>query len=127
MKMPPLSPDRKAVYEYYRLEFMENGYPGKRTKEGVLPHPIYAPYVIADYLSQYQKKRDDAFLDAIDIIIDAACQMMRSDGEALLFDYPRGISSYDAPFASGLTQSRYMEVFRSLWLTTGADRYRKLA
>lgn len=83
--------------------------------------------MITDYLSQYEKTGDQQFIDAIDIVIDAACQLMRSDGEALLFDYPAGISSYDAPFVSGLTQSRYMEVFRQLWLITGKDRFKKLA
>lgn len=43
IRMPPLSFSRKAVYDYYRLEFMDNGYPGRRTKNGLVAHPIYAP------------------------------------------------------------------------------------
>ncbi len=106
---------------------MPNGYPGKRTPEGVIPHPIYGTYVISDYLAQYLKTGDEAFLGAIHRVSDAAREQMTEVDGGLLFFYPPGISGYDTSFASGLTQSRYMDVFSRVYERTKDDKFKELA
>lgn len=126
-KMPPLNPARKKVYDYYQLEFMPNGYPGRRTEEGIIPHPIYGTYVISDYLAQYRRTGDDSLLAGIHRVSDAAREQMTEIEGGLLFFYPPGISGYDESFASGLTQSRYMDVFTRVYQKTKDKKFKELA
>src|SRR5690625_7811097 len=60
--LPPLQSSRRAVWEYYRIEFLPNGYPGRRTGDELFAHPIYGPYVIADYTAQYRRTQEFRFL-----------------------------------------------------------------
>lgn len=124
--LPPLSERRRDVYAYYRLQFLEDGYPGRQTAEGVRPHPIYGTYVIADYLAQHAKSRDDVFLLAARRVADAAIARMEAHGDALAFWYEPtdGISSLPVRFYSALTQARYLHVLARLHAATGDDRYR---
>lgn len=125
--MPALNPARKKVYDYYQLEFMDNGYPGKRTEDGIIPHPIYGTYVISDYLSQYKRTGNESLLAAIHRVSDAAREQMTEIEGGLLFFYPPGISGYDTSFASGLTQSRYMDVFTRVYHFTKDYKFKELA
>ena len=126
VELPPLQLSRKAVWDYYRLEFLPSGYPGRRTDDVLYAHPIYGPYVIADYVAQYRSTKDQAYLDAACRVADAAVAQMTEIGGGLAFFYsPEStrVSSRTRPFYSGLTQARYVDVFTKLLAQPGTDRF----
>ena len=114
--LPPLQKHREAVYDYYKLRFLPDGYPGKQLKDKIVPHPIYGAYVISDYLRQYDSTRDDKYLRAAVKVARASLGRMEKFKDALVFWYnpEMGISSLPARFYSGLTQSRYLVLFGRL-------------
>ncbi|MFC7457737.1 D-glucuronyl C5-epimerase family protein [Brachybacterium sp. GCM10030267] len=125
--LPPLQASRRTVWNYYRIEFLRNGYPGRRTGDVLYAHPIYGPYVIADYIAQYRRTKDDVFLDAAKRVADAAVEQMTPLGDGLAFLYnPKStaVSTRGGTFYSGLTQSRYIEGFRNLVTLPGTERFK---
>ena len=124
--LPALLERRRDVYAYYRLQFLDDGYPGRRTESGLHAHPIYGTYVIADYLAQFTKSRDAQFLSAAKRVADAAINRMEPHEGGLAFWYEPadGISSLPVRFYSALTQARYLQVLAKLHSATGDDRYR---
>lgn len=127
--LPPLSEHRRGVWTNYRLEFLPDGYPGRRTGEQLSAHPLYGNYVVADYLAGYRRTRDPAYLDAARRVADAALARMEAREDALVFTYEpgTGISSLPHRFYSGLTQARYLSTFGRLHEATGEERYREAA
>ncbi|MFJ4029199.1 D-glucuronyl C5-epimerase family protein [Paenarthrobacter sp. NPDC089989] len=128
VSLPPLSMERKSVWDYYRLEFLPNGYPGRRTDGTLFAHPIYGPYVIADYLIQYRRTKDPGYLDAACRVADAALDHMESFHDGLVFMYSEEkakVSSKKGTWYSGLTQSRYIDVFTKLLTKPGTERFRE--
>lgn len=126
--LPPLQSSRRAVWDYYRIEFLPNGYPGRRAGDVLHAHPIYGPYVISDYIAQYRRTKDRVFLRAAMRVADAAVEQMTDVSGALAFLYSQdrtAVSSRSATFYSGLTQARYVEVFRKLVLLPGAERFQE--
>lgn len=126
--LPPLQASRKAVWDYYQIEFLPNGYPGRRTNGELFAHPIYGPYVIADYSSQYRRTKDPAFLEAACRVADAAIGQMTTVKSGLVFMYDQessNVSSKKGRFYSGLTQSRYVEVLSKLLTLPGTARFRE--
>lgn len=126
--LPPLRMERKAVWDYYRLEFLPNGYPGRRTEGKLFAHPIYGPYVITDYLIQFQRTNDPQFLAAACRVADAAVDQMETFHNGLVFMYSEEkakVSSKKGTWYSGLTQSRYIDVFTKLLAKPGTERFRE--
>ncbi|GAA2177728.1 hypothetical protein GCM10009784_29350 [Arthrobacter parietis] len=126
--LPPLQASRKQVWDYYQIEFLPNGYPGRRTNGELFAHPIYGPYVISDYTAQYHRTKDQVFLDAACKVADAAVEQMTSLGDSLAFVYSQEktkVANKNGVFYSGLTQSRYIEVFSKLLLRPGTERFRE--
>lgn len=126
--LPPLTEARRRVWDYYRIEFLPDGYPGKRIDADTLsPHPIYGTYVIADYLGQYTRTKAPELLAAAQRVADASIARMEARDDALIFMYQpgTGISSMPHRFYSGLTQSRYLQVLGRLAARTGDAAYRE--
>lgn len=126
--LPPLRMERKAVWDYYRLEFLPNGYPGRRTDGVLMAHPIYGPYVITDYLAQYQRTKNPIFLESACRVADAAVASMEPLQDSLVFMYDEEkakVSSKKGTWYSGLTQSRYVDVFTKLLSKPGTERFRE--
>ena len=126
--LPPLRAERKAVWDYYRIEFLPNGYPGRRTDGVLMAHPIYGPYVITDYMTQYRTTKDQLFLDSAFRVADAAVAQMQDLQGSLVFMYDEEnakVSSKKGTWYSGLTQSRYVDVFAKLLKFPGGDRFRE--
>lgn len=124
--LPPLQSSRRAVWEYYRLEFLPGGYPGRRNGDVLYAHPIYGPYVIADYTAQFRRTKREVFLEAAMHVADAAVEHMTAveDGLAFIYsDEKTAVSTRGGSFYSGLTQARYIEVFRKLLPLPGGDRF----
>lgn len=125
---PPLQSSRKAVWAYYRIEFLPDGYPGRRTEDELFAHPIYGPYVIADYVHQYRVTKDQAYLDAAKKVADAAVAQMTAVGDGLAFIYSQEktkVSRKKGSWYSGLTQARYVDVFNKLLALPDTDRFRE--
>lgn len=126
--LPPLQSSRKAVWDYYRIEFLPSGYPGRRTDDELFAHPIYGPYVIADYTAQYRLTKNQVFLDAACRVAEAAIEQMTRVGNGLAFVYSQDkakVSSKKGVWYSGLTQARYIEVFNKLLAFPETDRFRE--
>ena len=120
---PPLPEAREKIYEFYKLKYMADGYPGKETSDGVIAHPIYGAYVINDYCREYKKNGDDSYLRMAINTADATINRMEAVGEALVFYYPPGLSAIPHRFYSGLTQARYLTVFSDLAGVSGDSKY----
>ncbi|VEW14732.1 D-glucuronyl C5-epimerase C-terminus [Brevibacterium casei] len=125
---PPLQSSRKAVWNYYRIEFLKDGYPGRRTGDELFAHPIYGPYVIADYVHQYRVTKQEAYLNAAKTVADAAIEHMTEVGNGLAFVYSQNktnVSSKKGVWYSGLTQARYIDVFNKLLKFPDTERFRE--
>ncbi|WP_167752772.1 D-glucuronyl C5-epimerase family protein [Pusillimonas caeni] len=124
-EMPPLPEHRAAVYSYYKLKFLEDGYPGRETDHRIVPHPIYGTYVITDYLRSWRETGDKSFLQGAIKVGDAALKRMNDRNGALVFYYTpeMKLTSMPGTFYSGLTQGRYLGVFTDLWQATGDTKY----
>lgn len=138
--MPPLTGNMVKNGDYYRLEWMPDGYPGRRDESTVWAHPIYGAYALKDYLSQYQRRPSAELHTALTSVARAAVARMESFEDALVFWYEKDVTH--ARFThrgySGLTQAYYAlnlartarvlndptlrsasdRVFRSLLITT---------
>jgi hypothetical protein len=117
---------RKQIWDYYRVEFLDDGYPGRRVGDDVQPHPLYGPYVINDYLAQYRRTQQNQFLEAARQVADAAVARMIEFRDSLIFQYQpnTGISRFPFEFYSGLTQSRYLSSLGQLEVALGSGEYR---
>lgn len=127
--LPPLQSSRRTVWNYYRIEFLPNGYPGRRNGDVLYAHPIYGPYVISDYIAQYRRTNDEVYLEAVKHVADAAVEQMTQvggDGLAFLYDSKNtAVSSRGGTFYSGLTQARYIEGLKNLVRLPGTERFKE--
>jgi hypothetical protein len=119
--LPPLRGVKEDVYDYYKLRFLPDGYPGKQVGSKIVPHPIYGAYVISDYLAQYHSTKNEKYLQAAVKVAKSSIARMEEFRGALVFWYDPGIglSSLPTKFYSGLTQSRYLILLGKLFELTG--------
>ena len=106
-----LSEKRQTIYKFYKLKFLSNGKPMKKMEDGLVFHPILAPYLIIDFLDIYEKKN---IKDALDIAVHIANISFKEADlyrGALCFWYdPKDkLSAMPNKFFSGLTQSWYVK------------------
>lgn len=129
LELPPVSKARQKTYEFYKLEFLPDGYPGRRLADGLVPHPIYGTYVIADYVSLFERTGESRYLDAARLVADAALSRMDDFKSALVFLYTpeMKLTSLPGTFYSGLTQARYLRVFSALAKASGDAKYSEAA
>jgi len=118
--LPPLKRHREAVYDYYKLRFLPDGYPGKQLKDKLVPHPIYGAYVVNDYLAQYDSTKDEKYLRAATKVAKASLGRMEEFKGALIFWYEpdTGLTLFPDRFYSALTQSRYLVLLGQLFKLT---------
>ena len=43
-------------FKFYNLEFLPDGYPGKKVEDKVYAHPMYGAYLLEDYLREWEKQ-----------------------------------------------------------------------
>jgi hypothetical protein len=127
--LPPLPSARADVYDYYDLVFLEDAFPGRKTSDGPVPHPIYGTYVILDYLDLYDQTGDRAALLAAQRVADAAiARMDRSGGMLRFWDEPEWrLGTTSQRYVSGLTQAHYLDQFSRLGAITRDPRYEEAA
>lgn len=126
---PPVPRVRHDVYEYYKLEFLPTGYPGKHHNGKIVPHPIYGSYLITDYLIQYEATNDTLYAEAAVNIGYETLKLMEHNEkyDALCFYYYEedALTYYKGKFISGLTQARYLMPFLDLFHISQDEIFRK--
>jgi hypothetical protein len=128
--MPDFEPDLEALRDFYRMEWLADGYPGRRNDDGsVTPHPIYGVYVIFDYVAQFRATRRPALREAVGIVARAAVARMDMWQGTLVFRYPGdlAVGRAVADHYSGLTQAYYAVALFQAYQTTGDELYRDAA
>lgn len=121
-----LPPARREIYDYYRLEILPSGLPAKRMDAGPVFHPILAPYLICDFLDQYEKAEVmDALGQARGIADRVIAVADEHVGDSLVYWYEpeTRLSSIPKRFYSGLTQAWYVKAFARL--STYDEKYRE--
>ncbi len=88
----------------------------KKTDSGMVFHPILAPYLIIDYISQFKKTGDHDFLNHAEKIATHALKRAERLGDALVFMYypDTGLSNVPKVFYSALTQAWYVKALCAL-------------
>ena len=106
-----LSEKRQTIYKFYKLKFLSNGKPMKKMEDGLVFHPILAPYLINDFLDIYEKKNIKEALDIAVHIANISFKEADLYRGALCFWYdPKDkLSAMPNKFFSGLTQSWYVK------------------
>ncbi len=108
---------RQNVYRFYSLDFAVDGTPMKRIGDRLIFHPILAPYLICDFVDEYQKtSRSYALQCAVHIAERALLYASAYCRESLVYWYhPESqLSLLPIRFYSGLTQAWYVKAFIKL-------------
>lgn len=104
--VPPTN--RKPVYDVLQLGFTDDGHPGRVIDGEVKSHPLYACYVINDLLNLHRDDPADRYLEAAEIVAQAALGRMTDVDGALLY-YDQGwINGVQGQICSALIQARYL-------------------
>lgn len=106
---PPFTGNLARNADYYRLEWLEDGFPGRRRDSVLQAHPIYGAYVLKDYVEQHQSKPSQELRDAIADVARVSLTRMEDLDGALVFWYEADeqLARAYRPHYSGLTQSYY--------------------
>ena len=125
--LPPLPETRYDAYDFYRLGFLPDAYPGRRVDGEVVAHPMYGAYVIFDYLRLYREGNGDQYLAAAQRVADATLARMERieshDALAFYFEADDTLSYFSGRFYSGLVQARYLIPLTQLAIESGENRY----
>jgi hypothetical protein len=101
-----------ADTEFYDMVIMDDGYPGRRVGRRVVPHPLYANYVISGYL-QLARDGDRRARAALSAMSHAVVNRMSPFRGTLVFWYTRDtfpLVHVGARGYSALTQARYADL-----------------
>ena len=112
---------RRDVYTWLALGFTGDGMPGRRVGGEVVPHPLYPTYVIIDLLRLWVlNRRESRFLEAAELVADAALRRMTDvDGALIYFYEPDSEVGYlEHRYYSALTQARYLKPLHDLATAT---------
>lgn len=107
--MPPLTGILQRNADYYTMEWLPDGYPGRRRDEQLWAHPIYGAYALKDYLEQFRRRPSAELREGLRTVAKAAISRMESHEDALVFWYEENqdISRALERHYSGLTQGYY--------------------
>lgn len=128
--MPEFSPAfAKRSDDLYKIQFLQDGYPGKKMKDGVFPHPIYGTFVLRDYITQFEENGKDMYKKAIITVADASINRMEEFLGTSVFWYPTDspFNNYNQKYYSGLTQSHYAQLISKVYEITSIAKYRDAA
>lgn len=112
----PIPEHRKAVYEYYRLTFDDNGCPMKQTDSGMVFHPLLPAYLMVEYYTLLGRTKDKKYVDYALRIAELSLQKAVSHQSTLVFLYHAedALSYVPGTYYSALTQSWYIKAL-SFW------------
>jgi hypothetical protein len=126
----PLAEDRKDIWDYYKLVFMKDGYPGKKTEQGIIPHPMYGAYVAEDYIREFNRTGLDVYKVGLVNVLNATLLHMSKDKDgSLIFYYEPewNLVMFPRRFYSGLAQARYLRLFYKAFEISGNNEFKKAA
>lgn len=117
------------AYNQYEMYLLEDGYPGKKTRAGIVPHPIYGTYLINDFIAKYKSTKDDRYLLGAQKLLKTAVERMSKTNNAWVFFYNPDwqIDDKSETYYSALTQARYLNVTSQLYSITKDDELKQLA
>lgn len=123
---------RQQAYAFYNMVPLDDGFPARRLKDhappNLVPHPIYATYLIRDFLTVERSHRDGLSLEDAIRVADAAIARMTEVGDALIFYYEdNGLLNVGGRFYSGLTQARYLTALHGVSAASGLKSYARAA
>lgn len=125
--MPPFTEDLEALRDFYRMEFLRDGYPGRLGEDGTLEaHPIYGVYVLNDYLEQYERNPTVPIRRALEKVASAAVSRMDPFRDSIVFWYepaPEMATRLHSRHYSGLTQGYYASTLHRVGVTLGERRF----
>jgi len=119
--LPPLKRHREAVYDYYKLGFLPDGYAWQAIKrQDSSSSHLRLLYVVSDYLAQYHSTKDEKYLQAAVKVARASLGRMEEFKGALIFWYEpdTGLTLFPNRFYSALTQSKYLVLLGQLFTLT---------
>lgn len=95
--------------DYYGMEWLPDGYPGRRQGDRLWAHPLYGAYVLKDYLDQLERQPDESLRDAVRSVATASLARMDRHHGALVFWYEKTTENSRSleRHYSGLTQGYY--------------------
>lgn len=107
--MPQLTGPLHRNADYYRMQWLPDGYPGQRNGEEVWAHPIFGAYALKDFLEQLRRRPSAELREATRRVATAALARMQPHEGALVFWYEESpkISRAVERHYSGLTQAYY--------------------
>ena len=80
---------RQQAYAFYRMVPLRDGFPARRLKDrpppNLVPHPIYATYLIRDFLTVERSHNDGLAMEDAIRVADASIARMTEVGESLIF------------------------------------------
>ncbi len=120
--VPRLSKRVAWLREGARLILLEDGYPARLTKLGVVVHPMHGRYLLDDLLRQHEAKPAARTLDAIRRTVSAVIGRAELRGSSLLMWYEGGNASGlvgGRRHISGLPQAYYAALLARVAAITG--------
>ena len=128
--IPRLTKDVAWLREGARLILLDDGYPAKLTKAGVVVHPLHGRYVLEDLLRQFEVRPTDTLRQAI--VRTAAATVGRSEvrGSSRLLWYEGGAPGSllgGRTYISGLAQAYYASLLTRVASITGDAGFAKTA
>lgn len=127
--MPMPSIRLQKLNSRYKMVFLNDGYPGKKLKNGeVYTHPLYGTYILKDYLYQYSVDSSKHMYSSIIKLADVAIDKMTLKDSALIFYYqPCEEFGYHETFYSSLAQSSYLIPLFNTYKLTNDVKYKDAA
>ena len=129
--LPLIPEDRLTIYKFYNLEFMPDGYPGKKVENKLYAHPMYGAYLLDDYLREWATNCKSEYLNAAIKIAENVLNKMtfleEYDSLVFYYDNDNNIGYFQGKYYSGLAQARYLTSFAKLYKETGNKKYQKTA
>jgi hypothetical protein len=130
-EMPPIKIMAPSSVRYYKLHFLDDGFPAQKRSDGTYyEHPLYPIYIAEEYFRQNARTPDPALVDAARLVIDAALKRAEPFKDALVFWYGADAKVTRAAHRhySALTQAYYVGVLAKLQELVGRRAgYNRLA
>eukprot|EP00887_Chlorella_sp_A99_P004545 scaffold56.g4545.t1 len=116
-EMPPFTDGFSKINQAsYKIEFMEDNYPGQVVDGKTYPHPLYGAYALQDYVNAYnlasttaEKQRYKLAVEQVARAVGCHMDVLSNGGLASYYDRPY-IALGQKKFYSALTQAQYLTV-----------------
>ncbi len=122
--MPPITIMSPSSVRYYKMHFLEDGFPAQKRADGsIYEHPLYPHYIAEEYLKQNARNPDPQLVEAAKLVMDAALKRAQPFGNAMVFWYgaDANVSRASHQHYSALTQAYYIGTLAKLNELLGRD------